>query len=120
MHQYENWYHTKDEKKMAVDMLQWNLGCCGLNGPQDWVTFAPSMFRGTEVPNSCCFDPMIGASATCSLSGVTPPFTKGCAMAIEDTFRVYIGVIAGVTIGISVIQLIAACFACMLSNALYN
>lgn len=86
----------------AWDFIQHQLQCCGVNGPNDWQTYA-----GIPPPSSCCSS---GSGATCST------FSKGCYDKVKEDisqYAVYVG-IAG--IGIGLIEIIGIIFSCCLAN----
>ncbi|RWS00551.1 Tetraspannin-like protein [Dinothrombium tinctorium] len=107
-----------DPKRKAVDFLQWSMECCGIeNGPEDWANIGIAQYA-FELPMSCCYNPNEkNHYGRCTTTGSPQPFKKPCVQATKDNFRLYGGLISGIAIAIAVVQLIAACFACMLANA---
>jgi len=85
----------KDVKE-AIDKMQKDLQCCGCKGPTDYSPATP--------PPSCPLPPIAG-SAT------------GCCQKIWADMESNIGIVAGVAIGILVIELMAMIFSCILCQA---
>lgn len=50
-----DWLNTKNlENNSAIENLQFNLNCCGHNGPQDWDKIRPASLKSNVYPLSCC------------------------------------------------------------------
>ncbi|RWS07078.1 CD63 antigen-like protein [Dinothrombium tinctorium] len=118
-------YKRDDEKKIAIDELQWHLSCCGWEkGPEDWK----ENFKNytDELPRSCCFDPddeeeqkeqMHNAPEKLCTLKTEGHFKKGCAVEFERLFVLVIFIIFGFLAAVALIQLVAGCFACTLGAA---
>lgn len=79
----------------AWDNLQMKLECCGVTNSSDYTK------AGKEVPPSCgSFE------------------STGCLKKLEDTLAANILYVAGVAIGLAVVQLIGIVFACCLGRAI--
>lgn len=91
-----------NEANRKWDDLQ-HLFCCGLKGPEDWLTLYDSY------PYSCCFPP-VGPSETCNSGNGL--LRTGCATRIEQVQRISIA-ISFIYIGI---QLLLCLIACIVAN----
>ncbi|RWS00141.1 CD63 antigen-like protein [Dinothrombium tinctorium] len=115
-------YKVNDENKIIIDDLQWQLSCCGwLKGPKDWNDSNDwkNKFRGyaDRLPRSCCFNPKVERKKVCTMKAKSH-FKTGCAIKIERIiFKIFTFTCSFLTV-FSMIQLAAACFACMLGAAI--
>jgi len=107
-------YHTKPEIKDAVDMLQEQIGCCGVTSFKDWFAPVPTVGGNmttaapqTGVPKSCCID-----EKKCNFASVTVNtpaanatiHTTGCYDTVLSKTKSSILIIVGVSLGIAVFQ----------------
>ncbi|CAC5363628.1 TSPAN7 [Mytilus coruscus] len=108
------------EISKGMDDLQQKLKCCGSDDYTDWFT---TTFAGGEkkVPTSCCKD----GKSTCQHTNLPdlPPtnatleiYTLGCYGTVLDFMQGNMGIIGGVALGISFLQLFGALFACCLAK----
>jgi hypothetical protein len=106
---------TTEAVNPIVDILQFSLQCCGVEGKDYWNGKYPV---SGQVPMSCCFDPSKPSSAgQCGGPGGSMPFEASCATKTEDFLRLFSGLLAAILITAGVVKIIAACFACSLKNA---
>ncbi|XP_055307934.1 23 kDa integral membrane protein-like [Sitodiplosis mosellana] len=92
-------------------LLQTELKCCGINGPEDWDGVLPE----NTLPGSCC---QKGQGDECSK--FDPSVLKdGCKTKFLDYLRSYLVAVVGVGIGAIVVQLLAIVCSCYLYSA-YN
>lgn len=88
-------------------LLQTELKCCGIQGPGDWN----GVFQNNQLPGSCC---QKEASAQCSVDGA---INEGCKTKFIDYLKSNIVTVAGVGIGVAVVQVLAIVFSCCLYSA---
>lgn len=99
----------------AIDSLQWSFKCCGYSGPYWWSANLPE-FSDSTAPASCCLEPSPGSVQTkCSLDQVK--FQKGCDAELRDLLKLFLNVMIAILLIIGFTLLMAACFACVLANA---
>ncbi|KAG7281113.1 hypothetical protein CRUP_027650 [Coryphaenoides rupestris] len=53
-------YNVTEEVKLAVDHMQEDMKCCGLNNASDWENYAADK---DSVPDSCCVNITRGCGA---------------------------------------------------------
>ncbi|VEN49654.1 unnamed protein product [Callosobruchus maculatus] len=96
---YQN--KQKSGNQETIDTLQKGLECCGTTGPSD-----PLAYNSTTgaLLNSCC-----KAETACTIAN---SYSHGCIEKLEDFLPTYFKAIGGIAIGFSVIELVAALFAC--------
>ncbi|XP_059475998.1 leukocyte surface antigen CD53-like [Neocloeon triangulifer] len=126
-------YYDDGEKgkfaKETWDTIQAKLKCCGIDGPNDWLSFgsaanaigdvlrnpAGSLGKVHVAPASCkCVDP---STSTCSN---TPPFdnvySQGCYLKLVHSVQTSSTIIAAVAIGLALVELIGAIFSFRLAS----
>uniref|UniRef100_A0A3Q3ID86 Tetraspanin n=1 Tax=Monopterus albus TaxID=43700 RepID=A0A3Q3ID86_MONAL len=59
-------YNNNTELKKAVDKLQEDVQCCGVNSTSDWANFKPNK---NSVPDSCC----VNVTKDCGLNNMKNP-----------------------------------------------
>lgn len=96
----------------AIDVIQHDLHCCGVNGTADWQVI-PWGLRNGAAPDSCCEKETTG----CAKAGSTL-FARGCYDQIKAVLEHDVIIVAGVGIGVAFIQLIGIVFACCLASAI--
>ncbi|XP_005918992.1 CD63 antigen [Haplochromis burtoni] len=104
---YEN---GTPEFKEAVDNLQHNLKCCGVNGSSDWKNFTS---KGNSVPDSCCKNDTKG----CGIGTMTDSdkvYQQGCSAAMETFLKNNILWVIVAAVVIAILQLLGIVFACCL------
>ncbi|XP_031627365.1 uncharacterized protein LOC116343455 [Contarinia nasturtii] len=82
---YESWH-----------LLQTELKCCGIVGPEDWKNVLPKV----ELPGSCCQKAANDTTCTVNTASKT-----GCKAAIIDFLNSNIVTVIGVAIVVAVVQL---------------
>ncbi|KAF2899183.1 hypothetical protein ILUMI_06996 [Ignelater luminosus] len=102
--------NQKTNIEEAVDALQKNLQCCGVEGPDFWR----GKFTGNTAPSSCCpgepVDCHIGAGA----------YTQGCARKLFDSLQHSAKIIGIIVIVIAAVELGGAIIALCLSSSIRN
>ncbi|XP_076819904.1 CD63 antigen-like [Clavelina lepadiformis] len=125
-----NFFHTYNNTREVMDLIQTNIDCCGVNSSLDWnyndiwkeraqeISDRDNLILGTSpVPDSCCIDIEAGCGLANSAEDVsTGIYTDGCA----GKFWNYLSA-NGDTIGISglVVAAILLCsivFTCFVIN----
>ncbi|XP_053210469.1 23 kDa integral membrane protein-like [Panonychus citri] len=105
----------KNSVSAAIDSLQWSFKCCGYNGPTWWAANLPE-FSDQTVPASCCVEPTASSfQAKCRLDQVQN--TQGCDTELRKMLKLFLNVMIAVLLIIGLTLLVAACFACVLANA---
>jgi len=107
----------------AVDWFQENVECCGTTKPGDWMNskwYRETREKSKRVPESCC----INKNKDCNEGSITDLiknkkiFTEGCVQAGKNFVKNHMWKVAGVAIGIAVIQLFGIIFAICLCKAI--
>ncbi|XP_049807583.1 23 kDa integral membrane protein-like isoform X1 [Schistocerca serialis cubense] len=99
-------YESNEDIKKAWDIMQTDLNCCGINGPDDWNK------AGLKVPASCC--PSYDLNEMCA----SKQYDKGCMDALEKLISHHAVVLGGVGIGIAFVQLVGVILACCLAKSI--
>ncbi|KAG4070067.1 hypothetical protein HA402_013727 [Bradysia odoriphaga] len=99
--------YSKNEE--AWDLVQKEMHCCGIKGPADYQP----IFQNNSLPNSCCtkFPPN---SNVCTQQNA---LQDGCMPKLLHFLESKSLILAGVGIGIALVQLIGVCYACCLYRA---
>ncbi|EDO30884.1 predicted protein [Nematostella vectensis] len=84
--------------KAAIDAMQMDFECCGAKGPSDWTFYGQMKYKAG--PGSCCGKPNNDAC----LPGTRN--SKGCFEAMKDFVNDKLIIIAGLAIGLIVIQIL--------------
>ncbi|XP_032669110.1 tetraspanin-33-like [Odontomachus brunneus] len=93
-------YNTTKEMQYVWDELQRNFDCCGTNNATDWINLQYS-----GIPMSCC-DNTVGVIGTTNCTLTSPTLHNvGCMDAFVRFAQKHAGKIAGVGMGLGVIQL---------------
>ncbi|XP_038577996.1 CD63 antigen [Micropterus salmoides] len=107
-------YNTTEEFKKAVDELQQEWKCCGVNSSSDWRDFKPD---GNSVPESCC----VNVTANCGNGAMTNPvkvYLKGCHDAVEALLKKNILWVIVAALVIAFLQIMGIVFACLLMRGI--
>ncbi|TKS76686.1 CD63 antigen [Collichthys lucidus] len=103
-----------EEFKKAVDKLQEDMKCCGVNSSLDWKHFKP---EGNSVPDSCCKN----VSANCGIGKMTDAamvYQKGCHDTVEAFLKKNIQWVIAAALVIAFLQIMGIVFACMLMRGI--
>ncbi|XP_026757735.1 CD63 antigen [Galleria mellonella] len=106
-------YPTNPDVQRTFDIIQTDLKCCGINGPNDWEN------NKLPIPNTCCDGQVItnGTPAECSINSPTL-HNKGCLAEVVSHLQEIAAVLGGVGIGIAIVQLLGVIFACCLARSI--
>jgi len=99
--------YSKNEE--AWDLVQKEMHCCGIKGPADYQ----QVFHNMTLPNSCCIK-FAPNSSVCTQQNA---IQEGCMPIMLHFFESKSLILAGVGIGIALVQLIGVCYACCLYRA---
>jgi len=101
---------TEAEKVIdkALDWFQQNVGCCGVNGTADWAK------ASKNIPASCCKTNSASANCTTAANNL---YTDGCVDAGKNFVNDNLASVAGIGVGIAVVQLFVMIAACCLCRA---
>ncbi|XP_012541590.1 CD63 antigen [Monomorium pharaonis] len=104
------------EIQIAWDTIQRKFECCGTVNATDWKIHT----NLTGLPVSCC-DNMIGAIGTSNCTMESPSLHHaGCVEAFGDFAEKHAGKIAGVGIGLGLIQIVGIFLSGYLANSIRN
>lgn len=130
-------YRDDPDLQNIIDFCQQWLQCCGgINGPNDWdgniyfnctgkveVNGIPfQLAESCGVPYSCCIGNDVSSDVINTQCGygvrdlsydvqVKHVYTQGCITKFEDWLKVNLNVVAGVLVGVAVMQIVPICFA---------
>ncbi|KAM6233512.1 CD63 antigen isoform 1-T4 [Porphyrio hochstetteri] len=98
----------------AMDELQRDFMCCGVNNYTDWSTV--EAFRAnSSVPRSCCRV----NTTTCNVRpSPATVYEKGCLQSIEAVMKKNILIVAAVALGIAFFEILGIIFACCLMKGI--
>lgn len=106
-------YPTNPDVAKTFDILQTDLQCCGINGPEDWAA------NNLTIPNTCCAGQEIAGGTTVPCTANSEHFHKdGCLPKIVDYFKDIALVLGGVGLGVAFVQLLGVIFACCLARSI--
>ncbi|KAG7518138.1 hypothetical protein JOB18_026439 [Solea senegalensis] len=118
-HTYENavkLYNKIDSSSSAVDAIQRTLHCCGVNNYTDWSETA--YFATHGIPGSCCRSDAVCTDDNLRVlaTAANLVYSQGCFTVMTQTVEANLGIIAGISFGISCFQIIGIFLACFLSR----
>lgn len=97
-------YNKNNAYKVAIDKIQQEFSCCGVNSTSDW---------NGQIPPSCC----AGNVTTCPQAKA---FTQGCLAGFQGFVNKNIGIVAGIAMGVCFIEILGIVFACCLASSIKN
>ncbi|XP_033225016.1 CD63 antigen-like isoform X2 [Belonocnema kinseyi] len=106
---------SSNVSKNIVDSIQSVLHCCGADSPRDYNQFA----RNTSIPSTCCNNPTDVACDPYG-QGEHKVFSEGCGVKVAHMFEKALKTLAGVAIGVAVVELLGIIFSLCLANAIRN
>jgi len=107
-------YNTTEEMAKAVNQLQTDLKCCGVNSSADWGSYMPD---GNSVPDSCC----VNNTKDCgrgTMTDASKVHQQGCQTAVEQLLRKNIQWIIVAALIIAFLQIMGVVFSCMLMRGI--
>lgn len=106
-------YPTNKDVAKTFDIMQTDLHCCGINGPDDWIA------NNITIPNTCCTGQEITGGVPAACTKDSPGFhTKGCLNELVTHLKDIAVVLGGVGLGIALVQLLGVIFACCLARSI--
>uniref|UniRef100_A0A2M4AUK4 Tetraspanin n=2 Tax=Anopheles triannulatus TaxID=58253 RepID=A0A2M4AUK4_9DIPT len=90
----------------AWNLVQSEMQCCGINGPEDWEP----IYKNDTVPRACCHRMPVGVNK-CTREYAS---TEGCFSKLSNFLGSKSLILAGIGIGLAIVQLIAVLLACCL------
>lgn len=119
-----------DETTFAFDLTQKELKCCGVSGPSDWQTSNWRQGSGKPVPQSCCvFKGNVPLNESLCYDAANNPtmpdaatyiHQQGCQEQLQNWVEEHALLLAGVAIGLAVIQMFSVCLACCLRKSVQS
>jgi len=106
-----NRYYNDNVAKDAIDALQTERECCGVDGPNDWSGLAPD----NSLPSSCCRN----KPAMCYASD-GEAYKQGCFEPLFDFLQDTIKIIGIIVITIGATELVGGVIALCLSSSIRN
>ncbi|XP_071956377.1 CD9 antigen-like isoform X2 [Antedon mediterranea] len=124
-----NKYDSDKQVKEAIDKIQLDFLCCGVNGPIDWKN--TTFFQDNDVPVSCCINRQKTGERSCTMKpppnvnkdtdftslGISP---DGCANSLYKALQSNVTLVAGLVIGIGAVQVLGMIFSMCLCCAIRN
>uniref|UniRef100_A0A3Q3KM75 Tetraspanin n=1 Tax=Mastacembelus armatus TaxID=205130 RepID=A0A3Q3KM75_9TELE len=107
-------YKNNTEFREAMDKIQKDLKCCGVNSSADWKSFKPD---GNSVPDSCC----VNVSKDCgagAMKNSSKVYQEGCSVAVEALLKKNILWVIVAALVIAFLQIMGIVFACMLMRGI--
>ncbi|KAJ0064426.1 hypothetical protein NL108_006446, partial [Boleophthalmus pectinirostris] len=95
-----NYNTSSPEFRDAVDKLQQDLKCCGVNSSADWRSYTQ---EGDTVPDSCCISKSQGCGQG-TMSDASKVFQRGCQQAVEAVLKANVKWIIVAALVIAVLQ----------------
>ncbi|KAG6442152.1 hypothetical protein O3G_MSEX002187 [Manduca sexta] len=106
-------YPTNKEVAKTFDIVQTDLECCGIKGPEDWAA------HNLTIPSTCCTGIEINNSMAAQCTSSSPGFhSEGCLDKLVTHFKDIAMVLGGVGLGIALVQLLGVIFACCLARSI--
>ncbi|KAJ8358540.1 hypothetical protein SKAU_G00150650 [Synaphobranchus kaupii] len=110
-----NKYNTSSEDvRKAVDNMQKELRCCGVNASADWINFGPDK---TSVPDSCCITEAKGCGSG-TMHDADKVYQTGCLSAVEALLKKNVQLVIVAAIVIAILQVTGIVFACLLMKSI--
>jgi CD63 antigen len=112
----DNFLKFEDNKDKAlngaIQQIQKTFECCGPNGFNDYT--------GLTIPNSCCGESNFGDDNHNTCLKTSVKYKEGCVDKVYEKLKNYLVGLAGVAIGLILIQIIIVLSACCLSREVRN
>ncbi|XP_066571152.1 tetraspanin-6 [Amia ocellicauda] len=113
-------YNASSQNHEAVDNIQRNLKCCGVQNYTDWGD--TDYFKEKGIPVSCCRNPNECTPDNLKdlSKAASEVYGEGCISLVTIVMESNLGIIAGISFGIAFFQLIGIFLACCLSRYITN
>ncbi|XP_018335537.1 CD63 antigen [Agrilus planipennis] len=105
-------YYNTSQVQNSWDILQHEVKCCGMNGPEDWTLV--NHFNNS-LPHTCC--PNSSKDDSCTINSLDK-YTKSCLEGLKEKLQNYAAVLGGIGIGVACVQLFGIIFACCLARSI--
>jgi len=109
-----NYNNSTEDFKKAVDNLQEDLKCCGVNSSADWKNYRPN---GNSVPDSCCVNVTTGCGIG-TMTDAAKVHQKGCQDAVEALLKKHIQWVIVAALVIAFLQIMGIVFSCVLMRGI--
>lgn len=109
-----NYKNGTKEFKEAVDKLQQDLKCCGVNSSSDWRSFTSA---GNTVPDSCCMNVTEGCGIG-TMTDAAKVYQQGCHDVLEEVLKKNIQWVIVAALVIAFLQIMGIVFACLLMRGI--
>ncbi|OXU31611.1 CD63 antigen isoform X1 [Nasonia vitripennis] len=113
IHDMVNKYFDDKKYQDAVNAMQTFAQCCGYNSYRDYTNNDKNI--NGSIPYSCCD---INEGKTCSVDQIK--FHDGCRDKVYTLYKKFSNGLAGLAIGIAVVELIGIIFSFCLANSIRN
>ncbi|XP_012229466.1 CD63 antigen [Linepithema humile] len=110
-------YNNSKEIQFVWDQLQRDFKCCGMNNATDWTS---KPFNLSGIPMSCCDDTVGAIGTTNCTSNSLNLHHVGCMDAFVQFAKKHAAKIAGIGIGLAIIQLIGIFLSSYLAKSIKN
>lgn len=104
-------YYTKRDVEKSWNIMQHEMRCCGIRGPNDWKEIT----HNDTLPYTCCPDTQNDGSCTVNTLN---RFQTSCYDRLKECLTNYASIIGAVGIGVSLIQLVGVIFSCCLARSI--
>ncbi|KAI1891095.1 hypothetical protein AGOR_G00160400 [Albula goreensis] len=105
---------SSEDMRKAMDNIQKELKCCGVNNSADWGNFRPD---GTSVPDSCCINQTAGCG-NAAMHDSSKVYQTGCLTEVENMLRKNVQLVIVAAVVIAFFQVTGIIFACMLMRGI--
>ncbi|XP_058794193.1 CD63 antigen-like [Phymastichus coffea] len=106
-------YISREDYRQSWDIMQYDLQCCGVNSPADWLKAG---FANNKLPHSCCTE-LPKNNPECDMNDIKSN-TEGCKKQLRNKIQDNGIILGGVGIGVALVQLIGVIFACCLARSI--
>jgi hypothetical protein len=96
------------------DILQSEYKCCGIEGKDDWTGKGTPEFASGQTPDSCC--DLAEVEEGCGKEAAKQKYEQGCLVKFVDDIKGNVPIVAGVGVGIALIQIIGVITACVIGK----
>ncbi|KAJ8258937.1 hypothetical protein COCON_G00179490 [Conger conger] len=105
---------SSEDIKKAVDNMQMELHCCGVNSSADWADFMPDQ---KSVPESCCKKQTQGCGNG-AMQDADKVYQKGCLLTVKELLKNNVKLVIVAAVVIAFLQVTGIVFACLLMKSI--